>query len=104
MDKNGQTWLRKRTVVYNPVPKLPDPPFRIPLLGGLWRLTRRLCTVLGGIVLFFIVLGIWSASQVSEPPVPRLPEKIVLSFHLDGRLPESPGVARYLSRLGLGRT
>lgn len=99
---SGQNWLRKRTIVYNPVPKLPEPPSRFRFFRILWTALKRTCTGIGAVVLFCIILGVWSASQVARPVAPKLPDQVILSFSLGGNLPESPGVAQYLSRLGLG--
>lgn len=96
-----QNWLRGRTLVYNPVPKnIPQPPrFRIGsiLLSAL----RKTCTVIGAFFLFIAVITFWMASNMPKNPVMQLPDKMVMTIDLNGTLPESSGMAQYLSLLNI---
>ncbi len=103
----NQSWLRGRTVVYNPAPKALEKknfsflslPKRI--LGFFWRIFKRLSLVIGAIFLISFIIGIWGGLQSHKSVAPRMPDKIVLSFGLDGALPERNATSDILSQLKL---
>lgn len=104
---NPQSWLRGRTVVYNPTPKPPEPEKKkfsvlsIPksILCFLWRAFKRTAMVIGFIVLLSVIFGIWTAAKSSKSVAPQLPDKMVLTFNLEGEVPETTGMTQILSLL-----
>lgn len=103
----NQSWLRGRTVVYNPAPKALEKKnfsfLSLPkkILGFFWRVFKKLSLVIGAIFLISFIIGIWSGLQSHKSVAPRMPDKIVLSFGLDGALPERNATSDILSQLKL---
>jgi protease-4 len=109
-----QSWLRGRTVVYNPAPKtLPPTPEKKPfclfrlvktILGFFWRVFKRLSLFIGGIIVFCMLLGLISAATSHKSTTPALPKQMILSFNLDGTLPETNSMSQTLSLLQMEDT
>ncbi len=103
----NQSWLRGRTVVYNPAQKPPAQKkfcfigFLKKILGFFWRVFKRLSLIIGAIFLISFFVGIWSGLQSHKSVAPIMPNNMVLSFNLDGALPERDATSDILSRLKL---
>ena len=95
-------WLRGRTVVYNPSPKAPVKVQRFHPGKILWEAMKRAAMAMGFVLIFSIVVGAWTASQMTKRQVPTLPKEIVLLIDLTGRDQSATGAVRYLEDLGLG--
>lgn len=95
-------WLRGRTVVYNPVPKAPVKVRRFHPGKILWEALKRAAMAMGFALIFSIIVGAWTASQMTKKQVPNLPKQMVLLLDLTGREKPAAGPARYLEGLGLG--
>lgn len=103
------SWLRGRTVVYQPPVASPSLPQKngmarflsIPkkILGFVWRVFKRLSMVIGGFILVMMILGIWGAMKSNQAVVPSVPKEMILSFTLDGALPERNGTTDLLAKL-----
>lgn len=102
-----QSWLRGRTVVFNPAPKLSQIPKvgivgRIlsvvkAILGVLWRAFKRTALVIGVFVLVVSIIGVWGAMNSKKSVAPSIPDKVILSFNLQGTLPEANSTTQFLS-------
>ncbi len=95
------SWLKGRTVVYNPVPKPPVQPKRFHIGRILWTAIKRTCMVIGAVVLISAIIGVWSAMHAGKKAVPVLPDKMILTLNLDGRVPEESGMSQYLALLNI---
>lgn len=95
-------WLRGRTVVYNPVPKALVKVRRFHPGKILWEALKRAAMAMGFVLIFSIVVGAWTASQMTKKQVPNLPKQMVLVLDLTGQEESAAGPARYLEGLGLG--
>ena len=111
-----QSWLRGRTVVYNPASPSPQPPDKAPvprlsallsvpkaILRGLWRVVRSLAIMAGLVVLFLCGLGVWSALEFEKAVAPKLPDNMILSVHLNGELAETSGMSQMLSMIQMDK-
>lgn len=76
----------------------------LPARRGWWRTIlsalRRTCTVLGAVVLALSVLGAFSTIGMLRAKAPALPGSFILSFALDGGLPERPHEASLANPFG----
>ena len=103
----NQSWLRGRTVVYNPAPKFPEKKtfslLSLPrkILGFFWRLFKRLSLMIGAIFLVFFIIALWGGVSSHKSGVSTMPANMILSFNLDGALLEKNGMSEILSRLQL---
>ena len=110
------SWLRGRTVVYNPASPSPQPPDKAPvsrfsalvsvpkaILRGVWRVIRSLALTLGILMLILCGLGVWSAIEVGDAVAPKLPDNMVLSLHLNGELPETTGMTQVLAMIQMDK-
>ncbi|OIN87560.1 MAG: signal peptide peptidase SppA [Alphaproteobacteria bacterium CG1_02_46_17] len=98
---SDHSWLKGRTVVYNPVPRAPSKPKRFRIGRILWTALKRTCMVIGAVVLFSAVIGVWSAMHAGKKSIPVLPDQMILTLSLDGRIPEESGMSQYLALLNI---
>lgn len=98
---SGQNWLRRRSVVYNPLPRPVQQPKRFHVGRILWEALKRTAMLFGFIMLISIVVGAWSASRVVKSQAPTLPSEMILLLDTTdaGTLRSRP--ARYLEEFGL---
>ncbi|HNQ92716.1 MAG TPA: signal peptide peptidase SppA [Alphaproteobacteria bacterium] len=96
-----QSWLRGRTVVFNPVPKVPVKPKRFHIGRILWTAIKRTCMVIGAIFLISAIIGVWAGSRFEKRPAPTLPNEMVLTLHMAGAFPEASGKSQYAALLNL---
>ncbi|HPQ50873.1 MAG TPA: S49 family peptidase, partial [Alphaproteobacteria bacterium] len=96
---SDNSWLKGRTVVYNPVPKAPPKPRRFHIGRILWTALKRTCIVIGAVVLFSAVIGVWSAVRSGHKNVPAMPDQMVLTLTLSGHIPEESGMSQYMALL-----
>jgi protease-4 len=100
---SGQNWLRGRTIVHNPTPRVGKAPssrrwnpFRI-----LWEALKRTAMLMGFVMLFTMALGAWSASQMVTEKKPSLPKDMVLLLDMTGEVNGQSKSLRYLEEFGL---
>lgn len=96
-----QSWLRGRTVVFNPVPKPLVKPKRFHIGRILWTAIKRTCMVIGAIFMISAIIGVWVGSQFENRPAPSLPNEMVLTLQMAGSFPETSGSSQYLTLLNL---
>lgn len=99
---SGQNWLRGRTIVHNPVPQRvvkPTQRFRVGRI--LWEALKRTAMLFGFVMLFSIVIGAWSASQMVKEKAPTLPKKMVLLLDMSGDINAQSTSSKYLEEFGL---
>lgn len=97
-----QNWMRGRTIVYNPAPKVKIRPRRFHVGRILWSAFKRTCAVIGAFVLFLSVLGVVSAIQSGKKSAPVLPKEMILTLRLSGSLQEDSGMSQYMRLLKSG--
>lgn len=107
-----QSWLRGRTVVYNPAsapaPQKQEPPtsckfsflaFPKSVLRFVWKVIKGLALTIGLIILVFFVMAIWGASKGPKSAPTTLPASMVLTMRLEGNIADASGVTQILSLL-----
>lgn len=97
-------WLRGRTIVYNPAPKVPVPAPRFSVwtvLNVFRSALRKTCTVIGAFFLLLAVIGFISFPKSHKAAVPTLPDDMILTLNLSGAYPESSATDQYLALLNL---
>ncbi len=94
-------WLRRKSLFYTKPVKASAQPRRFHPLRILGQAIKRTCMVIGAVVLFSVIVTVWSASSGMKEPAPSLPNKMVLFLKLDDKLPEKRGAQDYFSQFGL---
>lgn len=96
-------WLRKKTLFHTPrkAAVVERPVQRFWFLQIMFTILKRACTMLGAIMLVFLVIIFWSASNIVKEPAPSLPKKMVLFLRMEKSLPEKRGAQDYFSQFGL---
>lgn len=100
-----QSWLRGRTVVYNPNSAAPSLKksknlfLKIPqvILSFVWRVIKKIALFIGLAILLLSVIGMWSAVKMNHKSLPSLPDSMVLTLHLDQGFPEKNATTQLLS-------
>jgi protease-4 len=86
----GSNWLRKRTIVYNPLPKSTH---KKSLASRVWYVIRealkRTCIVIGAIVLVSVTISVFSTTAILKGQK-KLPGQMVLLWPIEGSLSEAP--------------
>lgn len=106
----NHSWLRGRTVVYNPQqPVAPSAPvagtsvltsllsFLKRALAFAWRFIKGVALFIGMMILFIIVMGAWSSSEQKPSAPTHLPKSMVLTLNIDGEIPETNGMTQMIS-------
>ena len=95
-------WFKRRTLFYTTKPKPVEVTVeKHSLLCSLMTGLKRLCIVLGAIVLVSFILMIWGASSLVKEDKPTLPKQMVLFLKMDKSFPEKRGSQDYFSQFGL---
>lgn len=104
-----QSWLRGRTVVYNPAspPPKEQPPtsnsswsdFFKSIFRFVWKIVKGLALFIGLFILFFIALGIWAGMKGGKSAPTNLPNAMVLTLKIEGDIPDASGTTQILSLL-----
>ena len=102
---SGQNWMRGRTIVYNPVIKPTTPaPKRFHIGKILWEALKRTAMLVGFVMLFSMLVGIWAAGRVSPDQMPTLPDKMVLLLDMTGEVNNNSKPSQYLKEFGFGQS
>ncbi len=100
-----QSWLRGRTVVYNPNSAAPSLKksknlfltIAQVILSFAWRVIKKIALFIGLAILLLSVIGMWSAVKMNHKSLPSLPDSMVLTLHLDQEFPEKNATTQLLS-------
>lgn len=84
-------WHRPKKLFSTPIPKVIEKPkVRWKFGKILWMALKRTCMVLGFMVLFSALIGLWTTAQIVNDIAAPLPQDMVLYLELDGGLSELP--------------
>jgi protease-4 len=99
----SSNWLRNRPLVYNPQPKITvTKPSFIKRAGGfLARSLKRICLLIGAMVLISSLFSALFLSRLEPEKPVSLPSKMVLVYKLQDEIRSRTGAESYLAELGL---